>query len=322
MNNSTILPEKCTQFNGLYKWTVQKQAVNSRLDKYITEQTNIFSRSFVQKMILQGNVSVNQKAVLKANIVLKSGDTIIMQTPIPYKPTIDDIKIANERIDIVYEHEDFFIINKPAGILVHKVPGVNNQVTIVDWLLNYGLVSYALHDNVRPGIVHRLDKNTSGLMIIAKNPYGHAYLAKLFQDRLIQKKYVAIVQGITPPEGSIDFYIGRDPITKSRMAASRVKRDHTFRTALTHFKTVASNNSISLVEASPVTGRTHQIRIHLQAIGHPLLGDTLYHVADAMFTRHALHASALSFTFHDQLVCVASALPDDLNQACLYYNLN
>lgn len=322
MNNSIILPEKTVQFNGRVLLTVDQELANCRLDRYIALKTTTFSRSFIQKMIAQGNVLINERIALKANTVVKYGDAVIMETPAPFVAAAKDIEAAHEKINILYEHEHFFIIDKPAGMLVHKTGLFSKEVTVVDWLMGYRLISHNTGDSMRPGIVHRLDKDTSGLLIIAKTSYGHAYIAQLFQDRLVKKTYTAIVHGSAPLSGSIDLYIGRDPVTKSRMSTSRVKNDHTFRSALTHFKTVVSNHGASLIEAYPVTGRTHQIRVHLQSIGHPLLGDVLYNpVKRSVGVRHALHASALSFVFEGVPVSITSDLPDDLKQLCVTYQL-
>lgn len=322
MNNSTILPEKIPQFNGSLVLTVNQDSLVQRIDSYISCNTDLFSRTFIQKMIEKGDVKINGLIVHKPSTIVKSGDVVQVHVEQQFVPCVEDVRKATEKIEIVYEHEHFFIINKPAGILVHRPHKNSNEVTVVDWLLAHNLVGHTVGDQARPGIVHRLDKNTSGLMIIARTVYGHAYIAKLFQERLIKKTYTAIVQGVVPFQGSIDLYIGRDPITKSRMATSRVKSDHTFRSSLTHFKAIAINQGVSLVQVFPVTGRTHQIRVHFKAIGHPLLGDALYNVSDSLLARHALHASLLSFTFNNQSISMTSALPFDLQQVCAYYNFN
>lgn len=321
MNNSTILPEKSSQFNGSLVLTVDQDSLIHRLDSYIAYKTDLFSRTFIQKMIEKGEVRVNGSIVQKSSTAVKLGDIIQVPVAQPFVPSLEDINKATEKIEIVYEHEHFFIINKPAGMLVHRPNKKSKEITVVDWLLAYNLVERTVGDQTRPGIVHRLDKNTSGLMIIAKTAYGHAYIAKLFHDRLIKKTYRALVNGDCPMQGSIDFYIGRDPITKSRMTTSRVKRDQTFRSALTHFKTVVTNQGVSLIEAYPVTGRTHQIRVHFKAIGHPLLGDSLYDSAHSLLTRHALHAASLSFTFNETSIVITSDMPYDLQKLCKQYKL-
>jgi 23S rRNA pseudouridine1911/1915/1917 synthase len=314
MNSSIIVPEKSSGFNRSFRWTVEKENVINRLDNFITHKTDLFSRSFVQKMIVNGEVKVNGKIAKKVSMALKIGDEILIDVAPPFAPKIEDVCKATKEIEIVYEHEHFFIINKPAGIIVHR-PHVNSkEITVVDWLLTHNLIKHTVGDPARPGIVHRLDKNSSGIMLIARTPYGHASLAKLFQDRLIKKTYLAIVQGCPPTKGTIDLFIGRDPVTKTRMIASRVKNDHTFRSALTHFVTIKQLKEYAAVQAFPITGRTHQIRAHLAAIGHALVGDTVYGKSTTLIARHALHATSISFMFDGILIDVSTCLPWDMQK--------
>lgn len=314
MNNSTILPEKLSQFNGPLIWTVQQDSVASRLDSHIACKTDLFSRSFVQKMIDKGEVRINGFIAQKASVTVRLGDIIEVTVAQPFVPKIEDVQKAAEKIEIVYEHEHFFIINKPAGILVHKPHSASTDITIVDWLLAYNLIGGTVGDAARPGIVHRLDKNTSGIMLVARTPYGHASLAKLFHDRLIKKTYIALVEGCPVQKGSVDLFIGRDIVTTTRMMASRVKNDHTFRSALTHFVTVQQAEQYAIVHAFPVTGRTHQIRVHLAAIGHPLIGDAIYGKPSSLIARHALHAASISFLFDGCKIELSVALPNDMKQ--------
>jgi 23S rRNA pseudouridine1911/1915/1917 synthase len=276
MDNSIIVPEKSLCFNGSFKWTVEEGNTIHRLDSYIACKTDLFSRSLIQNMILKGEVKVNGNIPKKVSYVLKIGDIVLLDVAPPFVPQKDDIQKATAQIEIVFAHEHFFIVNKPAGLIVHRPHAHSKDITVVDWLLFHNLIKNTVGDPARPGIVHRLDKNTSGVMLIARTSHGHATLVRLFQDRLVKKTYVAIVHGCPPSRGVVDLFIGRDHITKTRMMTSRVKNDHTFRPALTHFKTIKQMKEHALVQIFPVTGRTHQIRVHLAAIGHPLLGDELY----------------------------------------------
>jgi 23S rRNA pseudouridine1911/1915/1917 synthase len=312
MNSSIIVPEKSLPFNHSFIWTVEQDNSINRLDSYIAYKTDLFSRSFVQKMILKGEVKVNGTIAHKSSYTLKSGDTVLVDVAPPFVPQLEDIRKATEQIEIIYEHEHFFIINKPAGIIVHRPHADSTEITVVDWLMTHHLIENTVGDLARPGIVHRLDKNTSGIMLIARTPYGHASLAKLFQDRLIKKTYTALVHGLPPAKGTVDLFIGRDPVTKTRMLASRVKNDRTFRSALTHFITVQQLKEYALIQAFPVTGRTHQIRVHLATAGYPLIGDTVYGKSSELIPRHALHATAITFTFDGSLIDVFTCVPRDM----------
>lgn len=170
----------------------------------------------------------------------------------------------------------FFIINKPAGLIVHKPHRLSAEVSVVDWLLEYNLIPQSIGMPNRPGIVHRLDRDTSGILLIARTMHGLAALGSLFANRMVHKTYLAVVQGHTPESGVINSFIGRDPVTKVKMKAHHVQFDHTFRTAVTEFKTVKHCDTYSIINAFPKTGRTHQIRVHCASIGHPILADTTY----------------------------------------------
>jgi 23S rRNA pseudouridine1911/1915/1917 synthase len=295
-----------------YLWQIEKNCPIVRLDKYITEMLPTFSRSFLQKAIADGYVKVDEVIVLKPSTPIKKATTIELTLPSVQGPTEAEIASATKQIEIVYQHEHFFIINKPAGLTVHRPYQSSSEITVVDWLLQNKLVEHTLGDSARPGIVHRLDKNTSGLLIIARTPYGQAHLAKLFHDRLIKKTYIAIVQGHPEPAGSVELFIGRDPHLQTRMKSAPFALNHTFRHALTHFKVLQYLKNCSVVQVNPITGRTHQIRVHMAALGYPLIGDTVYGKPHPQLNRHALHAHAIEFMFDQEQISVQIEPPTDI----------
>jgi 23S rRNA pseudouridine1911/1915/1917 synthase len=212
-------------------------------------------------------------------------------------------------VDIIFQHEDFIIINKPAGLITHAPHGKYTKPTLVDWFKS----RFSYID--KPGIVHRLDKNTSGIMIVAKNPRGRIKFGKMFKNRQIQKEYLALVHGTTPKEGEINFALMRDPKKpQRRMAIFENFTYHDAKEAFTKYKTIKHlKNGTSLVLVTPKTGRTHQIRVHMASIGHPLVGDTLYDAPNSkLINRHALHAASLAFNYMGVDYKFEAPLPPDI----------
>ena len=210
-------------------------------------------------------------------------------------------------VSLVAEHDDFLIVYKPAGLLVHAPSHNNSSVTLVDWLVHSFKELTTVGTSDRPGIVHRLDKDTSGLLIIPRTPQSLTAFAELFQARAIQKTYLAVVEGHPPLSGTLDAAIGRDPFHKHKMAAIPYGRP-----SLTHYKVIEYFPQCALVEAQLITGRTHQIRVHFSASGYPLLGDSVYGTAHPLIQRQALHAYQISFTYKEQNYSFCSELPDDM----------
>ncbi len=257
--------------------------LNQRLDQYLVSQIEDISRSRVQLLIEQGKVLVNDKAA-KASYRLEGGETITVTGPVqppPLKATAEDI-----RLDILYEDESLAVVNKPAGMTVHagaSTPGDDEQEdprsrgTLVNALLFHFKKLSKVGGELRPGIVHRLDKDTSGIILVAKSDSAHAKLAEQFSSRQVRKKYVALVHGWPKEDkGTINDPIGRDSVRRNRMSIrARESRD-----ALTHFTVRDRIRSIygkfALLDVTIETGRTHQIRVHLASLGHPVVGDTLY----------------------------------------------
>ena len=248
---------------------VSYEAVNSgeRLDVFLTEQNQDFSRSHVQKLIADGKVMVNGQQ-RKANFKLTAGDEITLEIPEAVEAEIlpEDIPL-----DILYEDKDIIVINKARGMVVHPAAGVFSG-TLVNALMHHCTDLSGINGELRPGIVHRLDKDTSGVMVAAKSDNAHLSLAQQIKDKTAHRIYQAIVYGnIKEEAGIIKGDIGRHPVDRKKMA---IVQDG--KSAVTHFKVLERFGEYTLVECALETGRTHQIRVHMTHIGHPLVGDPKY----------------------------------------------
>ena len=251
------------------------------------EQKLGLSRNAVQALIEAGAVSVDGQVARKTNQKLKSGQRIDFSYEETKPVTVEAEDIA---LDIVYEDEDLIVVNKPSGLVVHPAPG-NQSHTLVNALLHH-CKQLSTVNPLRPGIVHRLDKETSGLLVAAKNNQSHMGLAEQFAEHSIRRVYVAIVQGrVNFDENVIDMSIGRHPQSRKKMAAGFGSNP---KSARTHYRTLKRTAEYSVVELHPFTGRTHQLRVHLAFLGHPILGDAKYG-KQATFPRLALHAKVLGF---------------------------
>ena len=237
---------------------------NIRLDSYLAKVLDI-SRSKVQKLIKQEKILVNEK-IENSSYLVNMGDLIVVNDELDFDI---HIKPSNIPIDIVYENEDLLIINKESGMVVHPAPG-NYENTLVNALLGKFELS---SDLLRPGIVHRLDKDTSGLMIVAKNDWAHEKLANMIKNKEVKRTYLALVTGVIPHEtGTIDAPIGRDDREREKMKVTDVNS----KDAITHFKVLKRYKKHTLIECNLETGRTHQIRVHLSYIGYPIVNDYVY----------------------------------------------
>ena len=256
-----------------------------RLDQYLTGLLAGQSRSQVQRLIAQGHVRLND-APARAGSRLRSGDRLSWELPAAV-PT----RLQPETMDlrVLYEDDDLVVIDKPAGLVVHPGPG-HPTGTLVHGLLGRGPGWSTIGGTERPGIVHRLDRDTSGLMVVARNDEAHRELARQLQKRIMTRKYRAIVVGeVADPAARIEAPIGRDPKNRQRMAVLAGGRE-----AVTEFTRLAVAGGHSLLEVTLGTGRTHQIRVHLAYIHHPVLGDPVYGRRSSLIARPALHAEALT----------------------------
>ena len=270
---------------------VEKDAEGERLDRFLAQKnTAQYTRSYIEKIIREGLVLYNDK-VAKASIKLKSGDRIHL-TEKEAEPL--DIRAEEIPLSVVYEDEDLLVINKPRGMVVHPAPG-HFSGTLVNAVLAYAGDSLSSINGVyRPGIVHRIDKDTSGLLLVCKNDFSHKALAKQLQEHSITRRYHALCKGhFKEVEGTIDAPIGRDEKNRKQQAINRIHG----KDAITHFRVLENLRDASLVECRLETGRTHQIRVHMKSIGHPLLGDPLYGPKKNPYAiqGQALHAMVLGF---------------------------
>ena len=261
---------------------------NMRLDTYIASKYDI-SRTMVQKLIEEGNVLVNEKEK-KISYKVQIGDNIKINIP---KPQETNIKPENIPIDIVYEDNDIIVVNKPKGMVVHPANG-NSDGTLVNAIMAICKGSLSgIGGEIRPGIVHRLDKDTSGLLIIAKNDRAHVNMSNQIKNREVKKIYIALVRGnVNEEEATINMPIGRSTKDRKKMAVRKDGKE-----AITHFKVLKRYSKYTLLEVKIDTGRTHQIRVHMSEIGHPIIGDMVYSNGKNEFSvsGQMLHAKSLDF---------------------------
>lgn len=294
-------------------FTINEEHTNTRIDKFLSEVLSDYSRSHLQKLIKEQAVLVNDK-VVKANYKTNIDDQIIIHIP---DPKALDIPIQDLSLDIVYEDKDILVINKPQDMVVHPAAG-HYEGTLVNGILFHCKDELSgINGVMRPGIVHRIDKNTSGLIVICKNDKSHAFIAEQLKEHTVSRKYEAIVyNNIKEDSGTIDVPIGRHPIQRKQMAINYKNGKR----AVTHYKVLnrLKGNKYTHVELQLETGRTHQIRVHMTSIHHPLVGDDVYGPKKSPFKLigQVLHARTLGFIHPTTLEYIEfnSELPDYFKQ--------
>lgn len=290
-----------------------------RLDQYILTVKPDLTRAFVQKLVKGGSVFVNHKKITKNGHLLKEGDELVIMIP-----SIKEVGIEAENIplDVVYEDSDIIVVNKAAGMVVHPTDrGAHVSGTLVNALMHHCKDLSGIGGEKRPGIVHRLDKDTSGLIISAKNDNAHHYISAQIEKRTVTKKYIALLKGhLSPKQGSIEA-----PLIKSHVGGKKEMKisDHEkAKYALTHYVVKEYVGDYSFVEIQIITGRTHQIRVHFAGIGHPVCGDIMYGDPDLNekmrrigLTRQFLHAAELTFRLpkNEKELHLTAKLPKDLS---------
>jgi 23S rRNA pseudouridine1911/1915/1917 synthase len=297
--------------------TVPPEHDGQRLDQVLATLVPQHSRSQLQRLIKDGRVAVNSQPQVRVSTPVQAGQTIDLDIPAaePTRTPPQDLPL-----DIVYEDPDLLVINKEAGMVVHPAAG-HGEGTLVNALLHHIQDLSGIGGELRPGIVHRLDRGTSGLMVVAKNNETHEELARQFHDREVDKEYVALIWGVLRAGHRIEDPIGRDPVHRKRMTTKRAVRA---RNAVTRITWAEHFPGVALVGVAIATGRTHQIRVHLSSIGHPIVGDALYGGmhrrvppelrAVQKLDRPFLHAAKLAFTHprDGRPLRFESPLPEDL----------
>lgn len=269
---------------------VDEELQDIRIDKYLGGLLADSSRTYIQKLIKENNILVNDKAC-KANYKVQAEDKITVDIP---EPVYADIEPENIPLDIIYEDNDVLIVNKPKNLVVHPAPG-HYSGTLVNAIM------YHCKDNLsningvlRPGIVHRIDKDTTGALIVCKNDFSHNFIANQLKEHSITRKYIGIVQGVLKDsEGIIDAPVGRHPVKRKEMCINETNGKN----AITHYKVLKQFSKYTLCEFQLETGRTHQIRVHMASINHPLLGDEIYNHNKCPYKLQGqcLHAKTIGF---------------------------
>jgi 23S rRNA pseudouridine1911/1915/1917 synthase len=296
--------------------TIDAEHAGQRLDHVLVAQVPGHSRSQIQRLIKDGQVLVGGRAS-KPNYPTRVGDVVALDVPdpVPAAPQAEDIPI-----EVLFEDPDIIVVNKPAGMVVHPAPG-HADGTLVNALLHHVDDLSGVGGELRPGIVHRLDRGTSGVMVVAKNDIAHREMSRQFHDREVEKEYVALVWGLVQQGKRIDAAIGRDPNDRQKMS-NRARHARSAVTRVTHAEFL---HGVSYLHVAIATGRTHQIRVHLSAIGHPIVGDTTYGGVRRQMAAHLrpvlrlerpfLHARRLAFmhpTEPGRRLEFEAPLPDDL----------
>lgn len=274
----------------IYTFTPDDEQKNVRIDKFLSEQLPDQSRSYLQKLLKEGNVTVNEKPV-KANYKVQLSDTVRLELP---EPENLDILPEDIPLDILYEDEDVLIINKPKGMVVHPSVGHYTHTVVNAVMFHCKDHLSGINGVMRPGIVHRIDMDTTGAIVICKNDMSHQSLADQLKEHSITRKYRALVHGnLKEDEGMVEGPIGRHPTDRKKMAINHKNG----KPAVTHYKVLERFGSYTFIECQLETGRTHQIRVHMASIKHPLLGDDVYGPKKSKYTLEGqcLHAKVLGF---------------------------
>lgn len=283
--------------------------INERIDAYLADELEEYSRSFIQKLIKKDKVKVNNDFI-KSKTIINKGDKIVLEIPEDKKLEINPEDID---INIVYEDDDLAVVYKPRGMVVHPAPGNYNGTLVNVLLYKFNSLSN-INGKIRPGIVHRIDKDTTGLLMIAKTNLAHISLAKQLKEHSINRRYIALVEGnINEDKGTINAPIGRNSKDRKKMC---VTKDNS-KEAITHFNVIRRFEKYTLIEAKLETGRTHQIRVHMKYIKHPVVGDKVYGIRNQKFNLRGqlLHAKIIGFIHptSGEYLEFSSDLPEDFS---------
>lgn len=304
----------------LFRFLITEEQEDERIDKCIAALIDSLSRSFIQKMIKEGKVSVNGQ-IVKANYRVRTDDDVSFALCKAQEPDIEPEDIP---LDILYEDEDVLVVNKPKGMVVHPAAGHYSQTLVNAVMFHCREGLSGINGVMRPGIVHRIDKDTTGSIIICKNDAAHQSIAQQLKEHSIVRRYRAVVHGlIREGEGCVDAPIGRDPADRKKMAVNHKNGKE----AVTHFRVLERFSSYTYIECRLETGRTHQIRVHMAYIGHPLLGDVVYGPKKCPFPGlegQTLHAMILGFVHPTtgQYVETCAPLPEYFTKILEYFRKN
>lgn len=271
-------------------FTVSAEDNGLRIDKYLSDHMEEMSRSYLQKLLKSQDVMVNEKTV-KANYKVASGDIISVSVP---EPEAVDIKPEDIPLDILYEDQDLIVVNKPKGMVVHPSAGHYSHTLVNALMFHCRDELSGINGVMRPGIVHRIDRNTTGSLLVCKNDFTHNHIAEQLKEHSIKRKYRAIVHGVLKEDnGVVDAPIGRHNTDRKKMAVNYKNG----KTAVTHYHVLERFSNFTYIECQLETGRTHQIRVHMKSIGHPILGDDVYGPAKCPYRLEGqtLHAMILGF---------------------------
>ena len=297
-------------------FVVEEEDKGTRLDQYLVKQLDL-TRTRVQNLIKENNIKVNNEKT-KVAYKIEPNDSVRVYIP---EVVEKEIEAEDIKLDIVYQDGDIAIINKYSGMVVHPAHG-HYSGTLVNAILFQIKDLSGINGEMRPGIVHRLDKDTSGLIIVAKNDKAHTKLTEMFKNKEIKKTYLAIVKGkVSKETGRIETNIGRDEKDRKKMSVSRDEKKG--KLAITTYKVIDSNERYSLLDVNIETGRTHQIRVHMKHIGYPILGDIVYGRPDNKIMRQMLHAYKLEFKhpITSEEMVLEAQLPKDFVEALGYAQL-
>lgn len=289
----------------IIRLSVGEESSGGRIDKYISENIDGLTRSAVQGLLEKGSILVNGKSMNK-NYKIKSNDDISVEIP---EPQVMDAVPENIPLDIVYEDDDLLVVNKPKGMVVHPAHGNYNGTLVNALLYHCGESLSGINGVIRPGIVHRIDKNTSGLLIVAKNDKSHLHLAQQIKEHSFTREYEAVATGyFKEPAGTIDAPIGRHKTDRKKMCVTTENS----RNAVTHYSVIKQYGGFAYVRLRLETGRTHQIRVHLSYIGHAVLGDDVYGKPYRDIDGQCLHARKIGFIHPttEKYMEFTSELPD------------
>ncbi len=299
------------QKNEILTHVVTDEKVLDRADIFIKSKFPQFSRSQIQKLISDKNITINNSSI-KSSTEIKYNDKITIKIPKIDKTPL----IASEiKLEIIYQNSELLIVNKPHGIVVHPSKGHSND-TVINALLGMDIKFEANLGQTKPFLVHRLDKDTSGLLLVAKNEKMYSYLTEIQKKRKIKKHYLAVINGVPDKKyATIDASISRNKSHRKKMSVNSKGRK-----SLTTYKVIKSNDNMSLIELELHTGRTHQIRVHMQALGHPIIGDTLYGKKSKLIDRQLLHAYKLEFKDNNNNVISVQNEPEkDMKEFIEFY---